>query len=466
MRKTDNFSSLNSAMLLFQNHRSRQTALFVLVLLCNATAMWSQKPGIPPNSQQVTSLAGSFSRSDHAQLHIFYVHGMAAEGPGYSESELFRKSICKYLKGCTSYAGEFDGREYADKDKFDLKAPIPQLTYWGDQIWKTRKSGDPSEEWHASAPFVDHWKLVSNNARTIYLDEINWWPLVFSSKCRQIVAKDAALAGPSAKFIDKCSTTKPDPTHPERYLSYSWIDDSDAQQLKAMPRRGALINRSLKHSVLDWGFSDAILAVGPMRPLLMEGIRELVLKSVKVSSDGSRGAAVVPAPNQEFVIVSHSLGSYLIFSALDVDPAESTSSTIREWKREFEYILGHTSEVYFFANQLRLLELANLDGVSKTTMIDHMEAWGKLRRAYLDSPGNSSRKDLTPPQIVAWSDPSDLLSWNVPELKTVLVKNIPVRNSIHWFWLIESPTRAHANYATNKSVLKVMFKPPAPTHTP
>jgi len=459
MGKAAHCCSLNRTILLLKEHRHQEAALLVAFFACNLTLVWGQSASIRPEAQPVASLADSLTRADNTQLHIFYVHGMAADGPGNSDSEVLRRSICKFLRDCTSTEGQFDGREYADKHTFALNAPSPQLSYLGEQIWKSKQSGNPSEEWNASAPFVDHWKLVRNSRPTIYVDEINWWPLVFAVKCRQIIAKDAPLVGPSAAYIDRCSSSKPDLNNPGRFLSYSWIEDADAKQLKAMPARGALINRSLKNSVLDWGFSDAVLAVGPMRTLLLESIRQLVLKSVNVAADGSRGDASGPLPNQEFVIVSHSLGSYLIFSALDLDLTELGTSAMQAWKEKFENILSHTSMVYFFANQLRLLELANLDVMTNQSMIDHLEAWGQLRRTYLASLIVSTHNNLIPPQIVAWSDPSDLLSWDVPELKTVVVKNWSVKNSTHWLWLFESPTGAHDNYAINKRVIRVMLKP-------
>ena len=352
-------------------------------------------------------------------------------------------------------------REYADEDVFVLDHQTPDLSYLGQQIWKSKVSGTPSEGWNASAPFVDHWKLARKHGPTIYLDEINWWPLIFSAKCRQIVAEDAKLIGPSKDYIDKCSRDEPDSTNPGRFRSYPWIEESEAQKLRRMPARGALINRKLKNYVLDWGFTDAVLSVGPMRAFLLEGIRQLVLKSVNVTPDGSRGTVAGPRPNQEFVIVSHSLGSYLIFSALDLSPTEPNPLKMEKWKGRFQNILARTSMVYFFANQLRLLELANLDAPSesKPNMAAHLEEWGRLRRNYLTSQMDSNRKNLAPPQIISWSDPSDLLTWNVPELRFVVVKNRTVKNSIHWLWLLEWPSDAHGNYAMNNKVINVMLKP-------
>ena len=446
-----------------------QAALLVAMFACRLAPARAQETATRPEPQRVTSLGDSLKRVEKRQLHIFYVHGMAADGPGFSESKVLRSSICKQLKDCTSPEGEFDGREYADKDKFALNADPPKLSYLGQPIWQSRKDGPPSEGWKASAPFVDHWKLARTGAApTIYVDEINWWPLVFAVKCRQIVAQDAALVGPGAAFIDKCSHLELDPNNPGRFRSYSWIEPDDAPALKALPTRGALINRSVKNSVLDWGFTDAVLSVGPLRSLLLEGIRQLVLKSVDVAADGTRGGGVGPLPNQEFVIVSHSLGSYLIFSALDLPPpppAPSDPAPADDWKIRFENVLRHTSMVYFFANQLRLLELANLDVTAGENMVQHLEAWGRLRRDFIKSlpaADATSPGAPIPPQIVAWSDPSDLLSWNVPDLRTVLVKNLTVRNAIHWFWLIENPAAAHANYATNHRVIGAMLKPTKP----
>jgi hypothetical protein len=447
--------------MLFKKRRDQARILLTAILACSPSLAWAQQESVRPEEQRVESLANSLKRAD-TQLHIFYVHGMADEGPGHSGSEDLRKSICKHLKDCTTTEGVLDGnREYADKGSFTLDAPAPQLSYLGEQIWKSRQGASLSEGWNASAPFVDHWKLSRTDPRVppIYVDEINWWPLVFAVKCRQIVANDATLAGPSKTYLDKCSSLKPDPTTPGRFLSYSWIEPLDAQKLKAMRARGALINRSVKSYVLDWGFTDAVLALGQMQPYLLEGIRQLVGRSVNVAADGSRGETVERAPNQEFVIVTHSLGSYLMLAALDITEAEAAAATQTQ-KQRFEYILSRISTVYFFANQLRLLELANLDNSTSANMVRRLELWGQLHTNYLASLSVSTPSHLARPHIVAWSDPSDLLTWNVPELQTVVVENRSVKNSTHWLWLLERPALAHGNYATNKNVIRVMLTPP------
>lgn len=392
------------------------------------------------------SLGESLQRAGNRQLHIFYVHGIGSDGPRDYDSWGLRRAICEFVKDCTSRAGELDEkqREYADQDEFRLSPDPPALKYLGERVWKT------TEEWSAAAPYVVHWKLVRSKGPTIYVDEINWWPLVFSLKCRQIVRGDAGFAGPSADRIKLCSTLQRDPREPERFISYDWIPKEEAAGLLNLASRGALANRRLKNGLLDWGFSDAVLALGPLRTYLQDGIRQLILKSVAGSAEGSKA-------NQEYVIVSHSLGSYLIFGALDINPATAKTNASKDAAEAFQQILARTSLVYFFANQLRLLALASLDETSDNSLAGHLESWGKLRCDYLNSLPGSTGKCL-PPQIVALNDPSDLLTWTVPELPSVEVRNVVVKNATHWFWLFESPTKAHDNYTRNKDAIARMLR--------
>lgn len=428
------------------------------LLACIPIASWGQTAPAAPSSQ-TTSLGDSLHRTDGKQLHIFYLHGIGSDGPGDHDSLALRQGICDFVKDCMVYAGERDGTEYADQDEFALNTPPPPLKYLGQEIWRKDHTGDSSMEWNAAAPFVVHWKLARNhNAPTIYVDEINWWPLVFSLKCRQIVESDASLVGPNADRIKLCSRKEPDRSEDGRFISYDWIPSEDAPRFLALAHRGALVNRKLKSGILDWGFSDAVLALGPLRTYLLDGIRQLILKSVAISPEGIRGGEAIPRDDQEYVIVSHSLGSYLIFAALDIGPATLKTSTVQNSGNAFEEILKRTSLVYFFANQLRFLELASLDGASDKNLAAHLEDWGRLRCEYLTaSPG--AIQPCARPKIVALSDPSDLLTWTVPEqIASVEVQNVMVKNTRHWFWLIASPTKAHDNYAKNKNAVGQMLK--------
>jgi hypothetical protein len=105
-----------------------------------------------------------------------------------------------------------------------------------------------------------------------------------SLKCRQIIAGDASLVAPSKERIDTCSTREPNAGVSERFKSYDWISKDEATRLRQLPARGARANRQLKSNLMDWAFSDAVMAPGPLRTYALEGIRQLIVKSLADST--------------------------------------------------------------------------------------------------------------------------------------------------------------------------------------
>jgi hypothetical protein len=401
------------------------------------------------------------------------VHGIAAVSAG--GSRVFQKAICAFLKDCAAPAAPTQ-RDYADSGEFALGADPPAFAYLDRPVWRSK------EEWSAAAPFVDHYVIRRRDGGPLVLDEINWWPLALAVKCRGLVAGETRMAGPNRPLLDFCSQApQPDPDNAGRFRAYRWISSPGAQRLKAAPARGALINRWFKNSTLDWGFSDAMMAVGSMHDVLREGMRQLFLKSVTFGAEGAKagdGDEQLNTPHgadQEFIVVSHSLGSYLVFTTLNLGrrggvapsaPAPAASGAAAE-DAAVQYILERTSLVYFFANQVPLLELANLQAPGARVQAPSPEGtpgaldalmmeWRNLRAAFARQRGGT--EVAKPPQVIAWSDPSDLLSWRLPSIDGLVITNLYVRNTA-WHWIIANPAAAHANYATNKEVLKIMFGP-------
>jgi hypothetical protein len=398
-------------------------------------------------------------------IHILYMHGIKQVGAG--DSLLLRQGICKYLGECTVTSL---GRVYADSGPFALNHAPPELAYMQARIWKT------TEDWNASAPFIDRYELAGNGHTPIMLDELNWWPIAYPLKCKWLIPSDAALTGPSKDQLDICAVPKgnqSDPDHPGRYLEYRWIEPGEATELSHISRHATLANRSLKNDLMDWGFGDAVMALGPVQEILTAGIRQLLVKSLEAAGIDSKAAKPEDA-GPEFFFITHSLGSYLSLAALDSDwlgpqipelaefaisPAETNAAN---------YFSAHTAGFYFLANQVELLELARVSALAEpptnppsgppteTAKPVSIRHWLLKRQAFLQH-----RPSLSPePQIVAWSDPDDLLSWDVPDIEGVNVLNYHVRNSgfkIRPFFVW--PTGAHGNYAKNSKVLRVIFKP-------
>jgi hypothetical protein len=206
-------------------------------------------------------------------IHILYMHGINQVGAG--DSLLLRKGICKYLG---EYTVTSLGRMYAD-GPFAADSAPPTLAYMGDRIWKSQ------EEWSASAPFIDRYQITGQRHTPILLDELSWWSLAYPLKCKWLIARDSLLTGSSKTQLSICDTpTTPDPAHPKRYLSYRWIKTSEASELNRISRHATILNRSLKSGLMDWGFGDAVMALGPMEKVLGAGIRELLIKSLQSSA--------------------------------------------------------------------------------------------------------------------------------------------------------------------------------------
>jgi hypothetical protein len=434
---------------------------------CSVVAQDRELTATSSSHRQEVSMGDSLRRPGSKPLHILYVHGIGAIDSG--DSYTLRKKICDFLENCTTPAGEISlSREYADVEDFDLCAPRPTWTYLGSEIWKTR------EEWHAAAPFVDHYVLTRTKGKSILVDEINWWPLTMALKCRQILKDESQLAGADSSFLGLCAQKTSPAKIPGRFDSFDWLSPDTVRSLEQKRSRAVYLNRSVKIGLMDWGMSDALLAVGPMQDMLVESLRQLLVKCVAASGDEPKALAELVSgdagpSDSEYVVVSHSLGSFLIFSALN-SQKRSTAGISRPGNTEalassptvvagaFTYVLRHTGQAYFFANQVSLLELAMLRNPSQpadnTSYAIDLAHWGEVR----------SRAGGSKPQVVAWSDADDLLSWHVPDIQGVNVVNLYARNAFHWFGIFEGPLAAHDKYASNKNVISVLLSPKEVPH--
>jgi len=145
---------------------------------------------------------------------------------------------------------------------------------------------------------------------------------------------------------------------------------------------------------MDWAFSDAVMALGPLQTHALAGIRQFNHKSPADSTSPSRDDPGRLPANQEFVIVSHGLGSYLIFSALGMDQLTGKTATVEQTRNDLQEILKRTSLVVFFANELRLLELVGLDGPSERNIATHLADWGKFG-ATISNPSPARRRNAS-----------------------------------------------------------------------
>jgi hypothetical protein len=489
----------------------RPVLIFTLLLI--SIPAHPQNPPAPTSLADTQSIGDTVNASDAAAhhsmrargltrtpapqpIHILYMHGINQVGAG--DSIELRKAICRYIHECTVTPL---GRIYAE-GPFAVHAPPPNFAYMQQPIWST------PDDWSASAPFIDRYQITGGSHVPIVLEEINWWPIVYPIKCRSLVTQDAQLTGPAKLQLNICAAapngTRPDPDHPGRYLQFQWIASSEAADLAHIPRHATYANRALKSNLMDWGFADAVLALGPTQQILYAGIRELLIQSLQAAGvDLSTASPQDSGP--EYFFITHSLGSYLALATLDSDWLGAKGAELPQFaesdqqKSAANYFSAHTAGFYFLANQIELLELARvapLDPQSTppcpvdATSTDAVPAptteattpsaatttpasspappqaasaapasishWQCQRQIYLQQRSTASPK----PQIIAWSDPNDLLSWYVPAIAGVRVVNLSVHNAAFRIPpILVSPTGAHANYAENRTILRTIFKP-------
>jgi hypothetical protein len=465
-------------------------AAFAATSLVQAKVIEDQRGSL----KALTTIGDALDAPDQHPVHVLYVHGIDQIGAG--DSSLLRQSICTQLKLCAVSDWRNAGVEFADKGEFAPGLPPPALEYLGSPVWNN------ADEWSAAAPFVVHWVVRLRGHRALLVvDEINWWPLVLALKCRRVMAPEAYLAGPDRSILNICSEpSAQDPGGIGRF--YPWIAPDEAAKLAKIRPRGALINRTLKDSLVDWGLADVMLATGQIGGLLRDGIRQLMAKSAAFDAGMASTSVVAGAAlgkydwktqlshdnalDQEFIGVTHSLGGYLFFNTLSLGdaaapPANQSPEDAQRMAREEDaarYIFERTSLVYFLANQLEMLEFTNLENappapasplqsrglmpppISTNPAVNFrslVNRWQQMQagfQASLHPADESARKKI---QVVAFSDPSDVLTWRVPRIGNVDVVNLYVQNAPHWLWLFESPNSAHGGYAKNKAVLRVMF---------
>ena len=325
--------------------------------------------------------------------------------------------------------------------------PSPESPLARTPIWPTQAV------WKRSQPFLDRTEIVTPQGK-VFVDEVNYWPLLFPLKARFLLVPEHDLAGN-------------DVPHLQLSAAHGWISKTLLQQLlTTRPKSGggAKLNRVLKQEIMNWGLSDAVIALGPMKRYLNDTIDQACVQALETGAD------------DRYVVVSESLGSFVVLDAF----AERRSGVVG--------VMQRTADLYFFANQFALLELARIEGIplrptpprgpapvrGRTYMasvtdgptapvapspLGALAMWaGSEAGAGRDLVAQAAPVAGLEKQIVAFSDPSDLLTYRVPPLDGVKVVNLYDRQGFDLFGGLADPIAAHTGHVRNKAVWKVMLR--------
>jgi hypothetical protein len=228
-------------------------------------------------------------------------------------------------------------------------------------------------------------------------------------------------------------------------------------------RQRASFNNGLKNQLINDCFADAVAYIGPSGDLVREGVRKALFAIIR---DIRMHETLSKAP---IVFLSESLGSKVLGDSLLCVPKDALSDILPD--------LDRTTHVFLGANQIPLLNLgyrgerceieSALEGLEKSGVplysiskkrggiagfLDILEAARVIKEGKVKLP----RKGLDDRVVVAFTDPNDLLSYEVTpyDIGGRPVVNILVNNDFNYLRWIENPLKAHTGYRENPSVIE------------
>jgi hypothetical protein len=232
---------------------------------------------------------------------------------------------------------------------------------------------------------------------------------------------------------------------------------------------------SFSKSFFQTRLSDVVLYGGTYRQVLRAAVEKALCMFVGGKPDAADATRCEGGTaDEETVLITHSLGGYMLFDAI-ADLKAAHAAKEKELRtasptNAAAKVLTRTQLVFMLANQLALLDLTTLTQWPPPAVTS---ATGSSGREEPESHGmlmafqqhwSSYHTTPIPRQIVAISDPNDILSYLVtandvsasdPGSATV-VANVYVGVARDWFGLFALPTDAHLNYLTSPKVRDII----------
>ncbi|MBV8472346.1 MAG: hypothetical protein JO107_14250 [Hyphomicrobiales bacterium] len=255
---------------------------------------------------------------------------------------------------------------------------------------------------------------------------------------------------------------------------------------------GALPRQAFAQAAKDFiddKFADVLLYTGSYRVSVMRPAVEAALCLV---IGGTPGRDLRDCRHGDYreptILLTHSQGGYMLMDAIDDELGNTPPTGVRAEQTAAAKIVAKTQGVFMLANQLALLDLTALTSypphatpsthaVSLETAAQSRGEFGRLMRNFAQHwarlrgrlpPAVSLYRPSPPPpdQIVAFSDPNDILSWLVtkedlglPAADAPKVSLTNVYLSNHEFEipaLFSDPVTAHTGYFENQTVIDLL----------
>ncbi len=234
------------------------------------------------------------------------------------------------------------------------------------------------------------------------------------------------------------------------------------------PYKRSKLSSLLKSRLLDDCLADAMVFAGPARREIMDQVAEAITYAAGIRAREKSKRSLIHQGEVEqtpLFIISESLGSKILFDTL-------SDMIAKNQERLVSQTMARVTQIYMTANQIPVLSLAAPVGAVKLRETDTSGIGTdslnillqQLKKYPAVQPKLRSIKSLLPPgkmQVVAFSDPNDLLSYGLrgsghEENENYRIIDVFVSNAPTWFGLVENPLRAHLAYRDNKAVNRII----------
>ena len=228
------------------------------------------------------------------------------------------------------------------------------------------------------------------------------------------------------------------------------------------------LNKLLKDDIVVSGLGDAVAYLGYFGPVIRSAVRGTICDMVsdpnqRITTNAQKSDALISCSNiredeareaRSVYVVSHSLGSNIVFDTLYPDDAKD-ESTIEA--SAIDVFVSNFKAAYLLANQDALINLVRAPNAVE-------DGFGSMQmQSELLQPKRGPRGEPYKPMIVGFSDRNDVLSYALGtavcgDREDQCLNAVLNVAKFGLPWLFVNPATAHTGYWYDKTILECIAK--------
>jgi len=242
-------------------------------------------------------------------------------------------------------------------------------------------------------------------------------------------------------------------------IVYSRANEASKRKLieAKVPGKRAWTSKKIKAFALNDCLADVVAYRGSSGTKIRARVRQVLSDIQKERQNDGR-------ETDRIVLISESLGSKIVRDSLLCDPDESAKKGIS--------LLSNGDVFFMYANQVPFLDLWNDDhcdlpetnstlislGITQENSTGNFSDILRLFKEQSVSELTQANLD-TPRHWVAFSDPNDILSYqlDINGYSDLNVTNVSLNNTTNWFGVYANPLKAHNGYRSNPRVQEMVL---------